>query len=64
IHGHHHNNDLRRYPFVNFKERQINVSAEVLGYCPVGIRELTQIIHGHESSGDFEPILLRYPYIR
>jgi len=64
IHGHHHNNDCRRYPFVNFKERRINVSAEVLGYYPVGIQELARIIHEHECSGDREPILLRYSYIR
>ena len=64
IHGHHHNNDLRCFPFVNFKERRINVSAEVLGYSPVGIQELMRIIREHECSGNREPILLRYPYIR
>jgi calcineurin-like phosphoesterase family protein len=64
IHGHHHNNDLRCFPFVNFKERRINVSAEVLGYSPVGIQELSRIIHERECSGNCEPILFRYPYIR
>ena len=64
IHGHHHNNDLRCFPFVNFKKRWINVSAEVLGYSPVGIQELMRIIREHECSGNREPILLRYPYIR
>ncbi len=64
IHGHHHNNDLRRYPFVNFEKRRINVSAEVLGYAPVGMQELVQIIRKRERSGNHEPILLRYPYIK
>jgi calcineurin-like phosphoesterase family protein len=64
IHGHHHNNDLRRYPFLNFEMRQINVSAEVLGYSPVGIQEIVQIIQERERSGNREPLLLRYPYIR
>ena len=64
IHGHHHNNDLRRYPFVNFEKRRINVSAEVLGYSPVGILELSRIIHEHDHTGDTESLLLRYPYVR
>jgi len=63
IHGHHHNNDLRRYPFINFKKRRINVSAEVLGYSPVGIQELSRIIHEHDHPDDAESILLRYPYV-
>jgi calcineurin-like phosphoesterase family protein len=62
IHGHHHNNDLRHYPFVNFEKRRINVSVEVLGYTPVGIMELVNLIGMRESSGNREPILLRYPY--
>jgi len=64
IHGHHHNNDLRHYPFVNFEKRRINVSAEVLGYAPVGMQELVQIIRERERRGDLEPVVLRYPYIR
>lgn len=64
IHGHHHNNDLRRYPFFNFEKRRINVSAEVLGYSPIGIQEIVQIIRERERSGNREPILLRYPYIQ
>ncbi len=64
IHGHHHNNDLRSYPFLNFEKRWINVSAEVLGYAPVGIQELSRIIHEHDQAGDTESLLLRYPYVR
>lgn len=61
IHGHHHNNDLRNFPFMNFADRRINVSAEVTGYKPVSLAEIVQLIHSREASGDTTPILLRYP---
>ena len=41
IHGHHHNNDLRNYPFINFEHRRINVSAEVVGYIPVNLTHIS-----------------------
>ncbi len=40
IHGHHHNNDLRHYPFIDFEHRRINVSAEVIGYIPVNLKDI------------------------
>jgi calcineurin-like phosphoesterase family protein len=40
IHGHLHNNDMSRYPFINADTRTINVSAELLDYIPVSIPEL------------------------
>ncbi len=61
IHGHHHNNDLRGFPFIDFTKRRINVSAEVLGYSPVSLREICRIIR--ELAGSGEPRLLRYPYV-
>jgi calcineurin-like phosphoesterase family protein len=63
IHGHHHNNDLRRYPFICFSKKRINVSAEVVGYSPVNLEELVGIIKHHESTGDMTPVLLRYPFV-
>ncbi|MDD1684267.1 MAG: 2'-5' RNA ligase family protein [Methanoregula sp.] len=60
VHGHHHNNDLRNYPFMNFDRRRINVSVEVTGYMPVNLHEILQRIRKREVSGDFSPILLRY----
>jgi calcineurin-like phosphoesterase family protein len=44
IHGHHHNNRLAEYPFINFKKRRINVSAEVTGYRPVSLTYLCNLI--------------------
>jgi calcineurin-like phosphoesterase family protein len=60
IHGHHHNNDLRHYPFMNFVDRRINVSAEVIGYKPVSLHEIVQRIREREVSGDITPILFRH----
>jgi calcineurin-like phosphoesterase family protein len=64
IHGHHHNNDLHHYPFINFNERRINVSAEVIGYVPVSLNEICQIIQSRQSMGNTEPLLLKYPYTK
>ncbi len=60
IHGHHHNNDLRHFPFINFVDRRINVSAEVIGYVPVGLNEICTLIQSHQSGGNANPVLLRY----
>jgi len=62
IHGHHHNNDLRHYPFIDFDHRRINVSAEVIGYSPVNLKDICELIHERMSRGDTTPVLLRYPY--
>jgi len=59
IHGHYHNNDLARYPFMNFRNRRINVSAEVVGYRPVSLRELAGLIRSHAGVPDHDAIYLR-----
>ncbi|WP_292368141.1 2'-5' RNA ligase family protein [Methanoregula sp. UBA64] len=63
IHGHYHNNELARYPFIDFGARRINVSAEVVGYAPVGLAEISRILDGPEHEKRM-PLLLRYPYVR
>jgi len=63
IHGHHHNKDLRQYPFINFEQRRINVSAEVVGYIPVNLTHICTLIHEHLSSGNKTSILLNYTYV-
>jgi calcineurin-like phosphoesterase family protein len=63
IHGHHHNNDLRHYPFIDFEHRRINVCAEVIGYVPLSLNTLCSILQDHQSRGDNVPILLNYPHI-
>jgi|SRR5208337_1533451 len=62
IHGHYHNNDLRNFPFISFENRRINVSAEVIGYVPVSIRDLCAVIRYHREQGSSKPVLFNYPY--
>ena len=61
IHGHHHNNNLHHYPFIDFEHRRVNVSAEVIGYIPVNLKDICQLILDRMSRGDMTPILLKYP---
>ncbi|MDO9325353.1 MAG: 2'-5' RNA ligase family protein [Methanoregula sp.] len=63
VHGHHHNNDLHHFPFINFVDRRINVSAEVIGYVPVGLNEICSLLDSKKTSGDTHPLLLRFPYV-
>lgn len=44
LHGHEHNNNLRSYPFFNPRQMRINVSAEVIGYKPIPLSNLLQMI--------------------
>jgi len=37
IHGHEHNNEPEKYPFINGKSKTINVSVELINYTPVSI---------------------------
>jgi len=59
IHGHHHNNDLDHYPFINFEKRRINVSAEVVRYQPVSLSDLCNIIKEHPLKPKTKTLLLR-----
>jgi calcineurin-like phosphoesterase family protein len=60
IHGHHHNNNLRHYPFIDFVHRRINVSAEVIGYIPVNLKDICELIRQRMSRRDMTPVLLKY----
>jgi calcineurin-like phosphoesterase family protein/2'-5' RNA ligase len=62
VHGHHHNNDLRHYPFIDFDHRRINVSTEVAGYVPVSLVDTWSLVQYRMSTGNTQPILLNYPY--
>ncbi|MDD1711968.1 MAG: 2'-5' RNA ligase family protein [Methanoregulaceae archaeon] len=50
IHGHAHNHDLCKYPFFNRFRRRINVSAELIGYRPVRLGQLIELIRNNHSS--------------
>ncbi len=44
IHGHLHNRDISRYPFFNPHTRMVNVSAEMIGYRPILLEEIHDLI--------------------
>jgi calcineurin-like phosphoesterase family protein len=46
IHGHMHNNDLKKYPLINHENRTINVSVEVTGYRPLPLSTICGLIRG------------------
>ncbi len=62
IHGHHHNNNLRAFPYIDPVRKRINVSAEVIGYYPVSLQEICRTIR-EKVIPTGEPLPLRYPYI-
>lgn len=44
VHGHKHNNNLGKYPFINRERRTINVSAELINYRPINLRDIEKAI--------------------
>lgn len=48
LHGHVHNNDIEKFPFVNPEQKYVNLSVEVIGYTPIEIEELIQILNNGE----------------
>jgi calcineurin-like phosphoesterase family protein len=44
IHGHTHNNQCQDFPFLDRDRRRVNVSAELVGYVPVLLDEILDII--------------------
>lgn len=53
IHGHVHNNDLEKFPYIDRTMKRINVSADVIGFRPVSLHRITETIemmkqYGHD----------------
>ena len=44
IHGDRHNNDLDNYPFINQKNKTVNVCAELLDYSPISLERVIDLI--------------------
>lgn len=40
IHGHHHNNYPKEFPFFNYQMKRMNLSAELLDYTPISILDI------------------------
>lgn len=43
IHGHKHNNNIAKYPFIDGQRKRINVSVEVIDYKPLNIDRLIEL---------------------
>jgi len=43
IHGHKHNNNMSKYPFINGERKTINVSVELINYTPISIDSLLSL---------------------
>ena len=43
IHGHTHNNEMKKYPFINGEKKTINVSTEMTNYRPVSLDYLLSL---------------------
>ena len=50
IHGNKHNNDLENYPLINEGEKTINVSAELLDYKPISLKDLLDKMESKNNS--------------
>ena len=53
IHGDKHNNSMERYPFINQKNKTVNVSAEMVNYTPLSITRLISLL---ETGKNFRTI--------
>lgn len=48
IHGHHHNNHPNEYPFVNPRDRLVNISVELTNYRPLEVRYVLDCLEDPE----------------
>ena len=49
IHGDKHNNDLKNYPFINQKNKTVNVCAELVDYTPLSLEKIVTLIETGRS---------------
>ena len=49
VHGHYHNNDLERFPFINFETRRVNVSCELTAYRPVSLDTIDSLLGKYQG---------------
>lgn len=49
LHGHVHNNDLEKFPFVNHTQKTVNVGADLLQFTPLDMNSLVRILKQGES---------------
>ena len=49
IHGDKHNTNLEKYPFINQKNKTVNVSAELVDFTPLSLERLISLIETRQS---------------
>jgi calcineurin-like phosphoesterase family protein len=49
IHGDKHNNNLKEYPFINQKNKTVNVCAELVNYNPLNLDRLILLLETGRS---------------
>ena len=49
IHGHTHNNNLRKYPFFDPHNKRVNVGAELIKYQPIRLKQIYDLIMGNSG---------------
>jgi calcineurin-like phosphoesterase family protein len=54
VHGHYHNNDIERYPFINVQNRRVNVSCELTRYRPVSLETIHTLIREYAGRKNLE----------
>jgi calcineurin-like phosphoesterase family protein len=64
IHGHFHNNDLRRFPFIDFQNRRVNASIELTAYRPVSLPALLGILNKYSGHDQLETMPVTVPLSR
>lgn len=56
VHGHYHNNDLKRFPFINFEKRRVNASCELTRYRPVSLETIHAMVRKYRGLAKIETI--------
>lgn len=49
IHGHTHNNNLGKYPLINWEQKTINVAVELIKYRPINFDKIIELIENKKE---------------
>ncbi len=59
VHGHYHNNNIKQFPFLNMRDRRVNVCCELTGYRPVSLNTIYTLIQEYSGRGDLAELPVR-----
>jgi len=49
IHGDKHNNDLEKYPLINYEQKTVNVCVELIKYRPLSFDKIVELIENNKN---------------